>query len=70
MKVIARWESARGAHYVELVETQSGFSYCANDCGGYLPATDHETAIAQLGEMVATGYFLPDAAKRPMKRVF
>jgi hypothetical protein len=67
-KVIARWESTRGKHWVELHHDGVAATYKANDCGGCWGEISPEYAIAKMALMVATGYFLPDAAKTPMRR--
>ena len=67
-KLVARWE--RGRHWVELRQYVDGcFHYTAPDAGGVigmLPSV--EAAITKLQGKIDTGYFLPDAAKRSMKR--
>ena len=73
---LARWESRGGAHFVGLRkhtghdDSTSYYSYTGNGCGGILGtvATDEE-AVAILQKKVDSGYFLPDSAKVPMKRV-
>jgi hypothetical protein len=69
-KVIARWESKSGKHWVELTQWESGGAgYSApGQCGvlGYLEGSD---AIAEMQRRVDLGYFQPDANKTPMKRV-
>ena len=70
-KVIAKWESRGRAHYVDLEDRGTYYSYTGNGCGGSLPGavvTDaHAVAVVQ--EKVDSGYFLPDRAVVPMKRV-
>jgi len=68
-KRIARWESPRGAHWVELYRTDDGCAYRANGAGGFMGRIDDVTALAQMQERVDRGYFLPDMAVVPMKRV-
>ena len=68
---IARWESSSGKDWVDLHDHGDGsYSYNAPSAGGHLgklPSRDH--AISQMQTKVDSGYFLPDKAKRPMKRV-
>jgi hypothetical protein len=68
--VIARWESRGRAHYVDLEDRNGYYGYTGNGCGGSLApvATDGE-AIAVMQARVDSGYFLPDSAVVPMKRV-
>ena len=69
--VIARWESRGRAYYAELEDRGTYYSYTGNGCGGSLHrsvVTDaHAVAVVQ--ERVDAGYFLPDRAVMPMKRV-
>lgn len=69
-KIIARWESRGGAHWVELYRDEYGYGYSANDASGFLGrlATDSH-AILLVGDKVDSGYFLPDAARTPMRRI-
>lgn len=68
--VLARWESRGGAHYVELTRSLAGYGYTGCGCGGCLGAIgSDEAAIAVMQARVDSGYFLPDSAKLPMKRV-
>ena len=70
MNVLARWESRGGAHYVELHESAGGYGYTGNSCGGGLGAVEsNEAAIAIMQARVDSGYFLPDNAVVPMKRI-
>ena len=70
MVVIAGWESRGGAHYAGLHKSAGGYSYVGNGCGGSLGAVESdEAAIAIMQARVDSGYFLPDNAKVPMKRV-
>jgi hypothetical protein len=70
-KVIARWESRGRAHYVELEDRVSYYSYTGNGCGGSLPSPIRTPAqaITYMQAKVDSGYFLPDKAVTPMKRV-
>ena len=69
MKTIAKWESRNGHHAVELVDYEDGaYGYSGRGCGGCLGVMTREAAIARIESMVVQGYFLPDAAKRPMRR--
>ena len=71
MEVIARWESPRGKHWVELLAFENGgFCYRGNGCGGSMVQHSLPEAIAAMQEKVDTGYFLPDSAKIPMREVF
>jgi hypothetical protein len=70
--LLARWESPRGKHWVELRRSSDGYWYQANGSGGYLGGREIATDLAiQTFERtrVAAGYFLPYAAVLPMKRV-
>lgn len=70
MVAIARWESRGGAHYAVLHESNGCYSYTGNGCGGGLGAVEsREAAVAIVQARVDSGYFLPDSAKVPMKRV-
>lgn len=69
--LVARWESSRGAHVVELHKANgSAYQYVDGDNHrGYLEAEDRDAAISEIQTKVDTGFFLPDNAKRPMRRV-
>lgn len=70
MVVLARWESRGGAHYAVLHKSAGGYSYTGNGCGGGLGAVEsNDAAVAIMQARVDSGYFLPDSAKVPMKRV-
>lgn len=70
MAVLARWESRGGAHYVELRKSAGGYGYTGNGCGGSLGAVESDqAAVAIMQARVDSGYFLPDDAKLPMKRI-
>jgi len=70
MAVLARWESRGGAHYVELRKSAGGYGYTGCGCGGSLGAVESDqAAVAVIQARVDSGYFLPDNAKLPMKRV-
>lgn len=70
MVVIARWESRGGAHYVELRKSAGSYGYTGRNCGGQLGAVESdEAAVAIIQARVDSGYFLPDSAKVPMKRI-
>ena len=66
-KLIARWESKSGKHWVELYEDEHGWSYSSPGACGSLGLCD--VAIQAMQQRVDDGYFLPDNAKTPMKRV-
>jgi hypothetical protein len=67
--ILARWESPRGAHRVEVYRSEAGhFGYRGNGCGGSLGNISQDEAIAAVQNLVTAGYFLPDSAKRPMVR--
>lgn len=66
---VARWESKTGKHWVELFVDEGYAFYRANGAGGNLGRITEEGAIALLQQKVDSGYFLPDNAKTPMKRV-
>lgn len=73
MIVLAMWESRGGAHYAMLhtsAYSVGNYGYRGNGCGGSLGAVaSDEEAIAIMQTRVDSGYFLPDNAKTPMKRV-
>ena len=70
MMMLARWESPKGKYWVELHSTiDGGFRYHGGDCGGFLVATTSNAAYAELQAKIDTGYFLPDIAKTPMRKV-
>lgn len=68
--LIAKWESRSGKYYAELFHDGESAFYCGDDCGGNLGLMSKESAITTLQARVDSGYFLPDAAKTPMKRTF
>ena len=71
MKMLARWESRGGKHWVELHGADGCYSYRGNGCGGSLGRLETiDTAVVVVQAKVNSGYFLPDSAKLPMKRVF
>lgn len=70
MTVLARWESRGGKHFAELHKSVSGYSYTGNGCGGSLGALESDgAAVTVMQTRVDSGYFLPDSAILPMKRV-
>lgn len=68
--LVASWESVRGAHWVDVTRGPYGYSYSGNGCDGSLGNMDESAALAHVGRMVASGYFLPDSAKSHMLRTF
>lgn len=71
MQVIARWESPKGKHWAELLAFDNGgYCYRGNGCGGNMTAHTLDEAMTALQEKVDSGYFLPDVAKVPMRKVF
>lgn len=78
-KLIARWESRGGKHWVNLYfnpefKLANGSvvvdaHYRGNGCGGGIQANTAEDAIIKMEARIAAGGFQPDAAKTPMKRV-
>ena len=69
--LIARWESSRGAHWAELHQDQFGYSYKANNAGGFMGAIEsQEAALKAFQARIDSGYFLPDSAKTPMRLVY
>ena len=69
-RTIWRWESKRGAHWVELVAYPNGaYGYTSNNAGGSFGLVTQEQALAQITQRIDSGYFLPDAAKFPMVKV-
>jgi len=70
MTIVARWESRSGKHWVILQHSVNGYSYVANGCGGSLgPVESGVAAVTIMQEKVDSGYFLPDNAKLPMRRI-
>lgn len=65
MKIIGRWESKTGKHWVELY---ADCTYKSADAGGCLGNISQHAAIAAMQAKVDNGYFLPDSAKTPMRR--
>lgn len=68
LEPIAVWESKSGKHYVRLFSDGVAAWYSSPGAGGSLGNVDDSTAIAMLQAKVDGGYFLPDAAKTPMRR--
>jgi hypothetical protein len=68
-QIIARWESRSGKHWVELEYDGIAAIYRGNGCGGCMGKMSQEQALTEMQKRVDSGYFLPDAAKTPMKRV-
>lgn len=70
MKIVARWESKGGKHFVELERFESGYyGYRASNGGGMLGTSQEKVAMLYLTKKVEQGLFQPDAAKTPMRRV-
>jgi hypothetical protein len=68
---IARWESRSGKYFAELEKDDKGYTYTGNGCGGNLGMIESdEVAVTMMQVRIDSGYFLPDSAKTPMKRVF
>ena len=71
--LIGRWESRGGAHVVELhKQERSGYCYRATGVSGYLGTGITEAqaiAIIEARCAIGAGYFQPDRAKTPMKRM-
>lgn len=67
--VIARWESRSGKHWAELYHDGTAAFYRGVGCGGNLGVIGEAEAVAEMQRKVDSGYFLPDSAKTPMKRV-
>ena len=68
--LIARWESRRGAHWVDLYRTEGGgYCYSATNGGGTLgPFSSDDDAISYMG--VRVDNFQPDSNRTSMARVF
>lgn len=69
--VVARWESRGGKHWVEAEidpDTEYG-GYRSNSGGGTTGTVGRTAAIAAVKAKVDAGYFLPDAAKTPMREI-
>ena len=59
-----------GKHWAELRFSGGHYHYAGNGCGGSLgPVKTKKEAIAIMQARVDIGYFLPDKAVLPMKRV-
>ena len=71
MAVLARWESRGSKHWVVLRGADGCYSYRGNDCGGSLGRLKTiDDAVVVMQAKINSGYFLPDSAKLPMKRIF
>jgi len=78
-KLIARWESRSGKHWVDLYfnpafkladgRIVTDAHYQGVRCGGGIQADSPETAITAMETLIARGGFQYDANKTPMKRV-
>jgi len=66
-RVIARWQSRSGKHWVELKKDEYGYHYDAPGASGVLGNITEEEAIRQMEQRVP--YMQPDKAKTPMRRV-
>jgi hypothetical protein len=68
--IIARWESRSGKHWANLIEHEDGcYTYDSPDAGGCIGVLPRGEAMETMQGKVASGYFLPDNAKTPMRRV-
>lgn len=69
-KIIAKWQSVGGAHYVELWKHHgSGWSYRSSNASGYL-GNDFESNEAAIAAFeLRVNDFQPDRNKIPMKRL-
>ena len=62
VKLIARWESQRGKHYVELTQLANGdYHYSSDGAGGFFQAGSKEEAL-KIMEIKIT-YLFPDNLK-------
>ena len=50
--LIARWESQRKAHWLELYKDDLGFTYSGVNCGGNLGACTLEKALERMERQV------------------
>ncbi len=67
---IARWESKTGKYWVALFsDGVSAWYNSDNGVGSLGKITNDAAAIATMQTKVDTGYFLPDTAKTPMRKV-
>lgn len=73
MKTLARWESRGGKHWAEFdsceVHGTTVYGYHSNGASGSFGTLDYAAALAEMEGKVATGYFLPDNARTPMRKV-
>lgn len=46
-KIVARWKT-RGKDFLELHQSQLGFSYAGNGCGGWLSSVTRDQAIQEM----------------------
>ena len=69
-RLVARWESTRGAHVVELYKSVgSGWSYRSLAAGGYLGNHWANDAQVIAAFELRVDEFQPDCNKLPMKRI-
>jgi hypothetical protein len=68
-EAVARWESRSGKWWAELFHDGAHAFYRGVGCGGNMGIIGEPEAIAEMQRKVDSGYFQPDAAKTPMKRV-
>jgi hypothetical protein len=67
---IARWESPRGKHWVELYQHTDGcFGYTGNQCGGNLGRITLEAAMNYMAERTAEGAYFFCSGKTAMVQV-
>ena len=67
---IARWESPRGKHWVELYRHNDGsFGYTGPDCGGNLGRITLEKAMEIMAQRTAEGAYLFCPGKSAMVQV-
>lgn len=67
--LIARWESGKGKHWVNLYQDSGGCFYKANSAGGNLGPIGSEVAIREMERRVYSSGLMPDSAVI-IKRVY
>ena len=62
-KSIARWESGRGKHWIELFVDEGGYTYKGDGCSGVMGKFDSDQAAIDKLDKDVHSYLMPDAAK-------
>lgn len=69
LKPIARWESKGGKYWASLFSDGVAVWYSSDSGGGSFGKVSEADGLIAMQAKVDSGYFLPDAAKTPMKKV-